>query len=248
MLVSHRHNFIYTKTFKTAGTSVEAFFEPFCIPAEKTWTFSHARAEQVSDAGVVGYRGSNYERATWWNHMPAADIRDRLGPSTWESYFKFCVVRNPFDKAVSNFYFGQKRSFEYTSQYFKGRIRSALRTASRRFLRFEFERWLEKGALNVDRDKYMIDGDICMDDFIFFERLEDDVRRISSHLGLPFDGEQLPRLKSGTRPDRYSTNDHYTARSKEIVAEAFDVEIDLFGYSFPAPQASAAPSVNPALT
>ena len=40
MLISHRKQFIYTKTAKTAGTSVESYFEKYCMPEGK-WQFSH---------------------------------------------------------------------------------------------------------------------------------------------------------------------------------------------------------------
>ena len=55
MLISHRKRFIYTKTVKTAGTSVESYFEPYCM-REGEWSFSHSRAEYVSEAGIVGIR------------------------------------------------------------------------------------------------------------------------------------------------------------------------------------------------
>jgi hypothetical protein len=241
LLVSHRENFIYTKTSKTAGTSVEVLFEPYCIPPEDEWKFSHGREERVSEAGIIGYRGPDAGNATWRNHMPAAEIRDRLGSSEWESYFKFCVVRNPFDKAVSLFYYGQGSGT--LTQRLKDGTKSFLRTISRRFLKFEFERWLRNGGLHVDRDKYVLDGEICMDDFIFFERLEEDVQRICDRLGLRFDSDRLPYLKSGHRPDSYSTADHYTSRSKEIVANAFDMELKTFGYEFPNGDVSAAPTL-----
>ena len=73
MLISHRKRFIYTKTVKTAGTSVEVYFEPWCLP-ENTWTFSHARDQTVCADGIIGYRGNNRGDSSWWNHMPASLI------------------------------------------------------------------------------------------------------------------------------------------------------------------------------
>jgi hypothetical protein len=175
--------------------------------------------------------------------MPAREIRDRLGPEKWSSYFKFCVVRNPFDKAVSNFYYttGEKNP-SGPAQRMKKKIRTSLRSLSPRFLRFEFERWLRHGGLGVDRDKYTIDGDICMDAFIFFEHLEDDVRRICEQLGLPFDSDRLPRLKTSHRTKTYNTCEHYTPATVEMVADAFDREIEEFGYAFPDGEETAAPA------
>jgi hypothetical protein len=100
MLVSHRKQFIYTKTVKTAGTTVEAYFEKYCLP-EGEWRLSHARDEYAGPTGVVGYRGLNPQGKQWYHHMPARAIKRRVGDDVWNSYFKFSVVRNPFDKLVS---------------------------------------------------------------------------------------------------------------------------------------------------
>ena len=56
MLVSHRYKFIFTKTVKTAGTSIESYFEKYCMP-EGEWKESHNREEYVSETGIIGYRG-----------------------------------------------------------------------------------------------------------------------------------------------------------------------------------------------
>jgi len=52
MLVSHRKKFIYTKTAKTAGTSVESYFEPFCLP-EGDWKLEHTRDDAQFQRRVV---------------------------------------------------------------------------------------------------------------------------------------------------------------------------------------------------
>ena len=44
MLVSHARKFIYTKTLKTAGTSVEVFLEPYCRPPAKWLNTTPAKA------------------------------------------------------------------------------------------------------------------------------------------------------------------------------------------------------------
>src|ERR1044071_3613051 len=138
MLVSHRKRFIYTKTGKTAGTSVEVYFEPWCVPAGAGWGAEGERAEEVSEAGIIGFRGGPKFRGPnvkWWNHMPAAEIKGYLGDEIWNSYFKFCVVRNPFDQMVSAFHFfggvpGQ-------------RVAAAAAPKAPAVLRQRFEAWLE---------------------------------------------------------------------------------------------------------
>jgi len=232
VLVSHRYRFIYTKTAKTAGTSVESFFERFCMP-EGTWQQTHARAEHVSAEGIIGLRSGEIPNGTtWWNHMPAALIRDRIGQEIWDSYFKFCVVRNPFDKCVSAFcHLG--RNYEKTA------AGSGVRRSLSR-LRGERPNWEQRRFTNylrhempVDRDKYLIDGEFCMDDVIRFERLEPDIQRICRRIGVEYEASFLPRFKMGFRSGLATVDALFTDESRELVEEKFAFELRYFGYTFP---------------
>ena len=110
MLVSHQYKFIYTKTMKTAGTSVEVYFEKYCCNPAK-YKMCHSRPEEETNFGIIGARGKTISaESKWWNHMPAQQIKNQLGNDVWNNYFKFCVIRNPFDRLVSEFYF---RIFQY---------------------------------------------------------------------------------------------------------------------------------------
>jgi len=58
MLVSHRYRFIYTKTIKTGGTSVESYFEPYCM-ADGEWTESQKRDEYISVPALSDTEAAN---------------------------------------------------------------------------------------------------------------------------------------------------------------------------------------------
>jgi len=231
VLVSHRYNFIYTKTRKTASTSVEFYFEPFCLP-EGEWSFQHSRDEQISEAGIVGARGDDTSNSTWYNHMPAREVRDQIEQHTWDNYFKFCTVRNPFEKVVSEFYHNRRTHLE------RGGVRRALEVIakkarmSRAVLRTQFEIWLRSARFRTSRDKYFVDGECCMDGFIRFEELENGIERICEKTGVPFQEDRIPHLKDRDR-NRPAVADHYNNRSREIVRDAFEYEIERFGYAFP---------------
>jgi hypothetical protein len=222
MLVSHRYKFIYTKTIKTGGTSVESYFERFCMPVNE-WTLSHARDEHVSEAGIVGFRGSNPPQVLeYWNHMPAALIRDKVGKEVWERYFKFCVIRNPYDKAVSAFYF------------FKRANKGSVELVDLDQEQAEFESWLLRFPLPNDRDKYIIDGKFCLNTVIRYETLATDLERVCGQLGIPWDPSLLPNFKAGMRPKNARTDSLYTDKSRKVVESAYAFELDYFKYSFPA--------------
>lgn len=231
MLISHRYGFIYTKTAKTAGTSVESYFERFCMP-EGTWQQSHARDQHVSPEGIVGCRRAEIPAGTtWWNHMPAAAIRELIGQEVWDSYFKFCVVRNPFEKCVSAFcHLGQ----DYQLQRHPGfrRALSRLRNERPTFEQRRFISYLQN-AMPVDRDAYMIDGEFCMDDVIRYESLQAGIERVCRRIGVEYDARFLPTFKAGIRSRRATVDALYTDESRELVERKFAVELQQFGYRFP---------------
>ena len=219
MLVSHRKRFIYTKTIKTAGTSVESYFEKYCLPAGQ-WQFSHAREASVGPDGIIGYRGRGSNNTTWYNHMPARQIREQLGDELWESYFKFCVVRNPFDKLLSHFYYILRK------EMIDPRLLQADEVAS-------FRNWLKSGGQIIDRDKYLIDGRVCLDYFIRYENLPEGIREVCEKLQIPFEPDQVPRLKTGMRNQHIPLKDYYDHQCVQIVRDLYAFELDYFAYDFP---------------
>lgn len=211
MLVSHRQRFIYTKTGKTAGTSVESYFEPWCF-APDCWAFSHSREESVSEAGIVGYRGPQTEGKTFYNHMPASRIWELVGDRVWNTYFKFCVIRNPFDKMVSAFHF-------------------AHRSEDTRDPICAFRAWVARGEGVYDRDQYTLKGQLALDDYVRYENLHDDLARICQKVGVPWEPERLPRLKSGLRPHKIHLKEYYDQDTIATILERFDFEFEHFGYA-----------------
>jgi hypothetical protein len=229
LLVSHRYKFIYTKTGKTAGTSVESYFERFCMP-EGEWIFRHAREEYISESGIIGYRGDNALRPAeclWWNHMPASLIRERIGEEIWADYFKFCVVRSPYEVAVSAFYFFRSVKNQRWDDA-RGEVADLEKD------RAEFEAWLHSAELPVQTDKYLMDGKFCLDAVARHESLHADLEKICARLGIPWEPRLLPALKAEFRPGNTRIEALYAERSRKIVEAANAFEIDYFGYSFPA--------------
>ena len=218
VLVSFQKEFIYTKTNKTAGTSVEVFFEPYCLPPDG-YEPAHYRGETISDQGIVGFRGPDRPaNALWYNHMPAARIRDYLGAEMWEKFFKFCTVRNPFDKLVSMYFFqrGREQGHSDAPEFSQ--------------LRRDFLAWLKAGRFVGDQDKYLIDGAVCVDYFIRYESLLDGLKEVCRKLGIGRDVAELARLKSQSRLADRHFSEFYDEEARRIVAEAYAFELDHFGY------------------
>jgi hypothetical protein len=237
MLISHRKRFIYTKTVKTAGTSVESYFEPYCM-RDGEWNFSHARSEYVSEAGIIGIRTGEpleIQGAIWWNHMPARTIRALIGESAWNDYFKFCVVRNPFDAMVSayRFFWASKHSTRPRATGYLSRVTSAFsRPNGLAELRGSFENWLRSVQMPLDQNKYRMDGQLCVDAVIRYESLVDGIRDVCHRLDIPFHPERLPHLKKSEKSE-FPLESYYTPVSLALVERAYRFELEAFGYGKP---------------
>jgi hypothetical protein len=77
---------------------------------------------------------------------------------------------------------------------------------------------------------YMLDGALCVDFVIRYERLGEDLAEVCRRVGLP--AVALPHLKSGLREGGHSYAEYYDETSKAIVAERHQNDIRLFGYEF----------------
>jgi hypothetical protein len=105
MIVSHRHRFIFVKTAKTAGTAIEQALLHFCGPDD---VFAGWQGGEGTNArrglGRIGiYVPGEIRRRFprlygFEQHSPARHIRALVGPEVWNSYFKFSIERNPWDR------------------------------------------------------------------------------------------------------------------------------------------------------
>jgi len=225
MIISHEHRFVFVKTRKTAGTSVEVFLSklagddavvtPIWPKVEGHVARNYVVLDNPLRARVLQARqrklaGDSRERAAYFNHIGARNIRKRLGRRRWNSYYKFCFERNPWEKVVS----------EYFWRIGNGKEHGDLRD------------FVMRGDFPADFDKYSIDGKTIGVDFVGrHERLTDDLDVVLAHLGLSVDAS-LTREKGNYRPgDAEVVFDDEMSRRVEAV---FSREISAFGYSLPA--------------
>src|SRR5262249_43190633 len=161
--------FIFVKTLKTAGTSIEVFLSQHCGPDDVvTPILPH----------VDPHRPRNHDG--YFNHIPAAAIRDRVGPDVWRTYFKFCVERNPWDKTLSYYHMTNAREGGGLS----------------------FDRYLARSDFPLNLPKYTDPGEpgrVLVDRVVHYERLADDLRDVFDSLGIPFDGSLGVNAKSEYR-------------------------------------------------
>jgi len=85
----------------------------------------------------------------------------------------------------------------------------------------------------VDRGVYTIGGEFCLDEVIRYEHLERDLEIVCERLSRPFEIQRLPRLKSGIRRRDVLLEDLYSREGAELVARAFEFELERFSCRSP---------------
>jgi hypothetical protein len=231
MILSHKHRFIFLKTKKTAGTSVELALSEICgpydivtplIPSDEALRrFGGPRNFRVPPRlRPLGWQarlkvGQDERRAglVYYNHMTAAQVRKLVDPEVWHTYRKVTIERNPWDREVS-YYFWQNKFGE------KGNS----------FERFALEK---NGRVPINNfDIYSLSGRPIADIVLRHECLANDFAAFMYDLGIE-NVPPLPNAKSSFRPDgARDYRRHYTSRAAEAVARRYKREIDYFGYTF----------------
>lgn len=122
MIISHKHKFIFIKTRKTAGTSIEILLSSVC-GEDDVITANSPKEENLR--GELGYKTEQnvqispryYTLKDFWkylrtrkkpqftNHCNAEFVKTHIPKKVWNSYYKFTFERNPYERYISLYYF-----------------------------------------------------------------------------------------------------------------------------------------------
>jgi hypothetical protein len=157
-------------------------------------------------------------------------LRD-LPKDTLSQYRTFTVVRNPWDRVVSAFYY--LRAGGRNVEDYKDRERIL------KPFQYCFERFVKDGLVNQPRliteqlhfrpqhDWICSDSDIIVNDVLRFENLQYDLDRFLKSCSRP--SVKLPILNSS---NRFHYKDCYDHEMQEIVQSVYLQDIHLLSYSF----------------
>lgn len=228
MIISHKHKFIFIKTRKTAGTSIEVFLSQQCGENDVVTPINpHVEPHvarnyrgywnptpELVENKLRGARGTLRNLAAgrkFYNHIPARLVRQRIPSRIWNNYYKFCVDRNPWDKTLSHYHMVRDRAGKHIS----------------------LEEYVSNGPFCINYGNYTDSaGHLIVDKVIRYEDLTDELHHLFYQLGIPFDGALGVKAKSGHRKDKRPYREVFTEEQKLAIQKAFAKEIALHGYTF----------------
>ena len=213
VIASHAHRFVFLKTRKTAGTSVEIALSRACGPDDIITEISpedELLRRERGGRGPQNYTSPPLPRKAY-NHMGAKAAREVVGRDVWRDYFTFAIERNPWDAVVS-LYFWKYKDFPALPD----------------FEAYVNEVWIEQ--LSNNRRMYRIHGKMALDRVLRYESLDEELRDVWDQLKLP-GAPDLPRAKGHVRPAGHY-RELYTPASRDRVADVFADTIETFAYEF----------------
>ncbi|MAM60269.1 hypothetical protein [Maritimibacter sp. UBA3975] len=222
MIICHARELIFLKGRKVGGTSFEIALSLSCGPGDVITPLTEA--DEALRVRLGGRGAQNYARVRWpgqWrarsvafrNHSPAARVRAQVPDWLWSRYRKIAISRDPFEVAVSRYFWRRARGAE-TEDFgeFVDSHRNRL-AANARIAPFE--------------------GPDSVDHFLRYDRLAFDAAAVG--LSDVYDAMQSIAAKAGVRPPEataaalYSRHPHAAA----IISETCATEIAHFGYRQP---------------
>jgi len=210
-MISKKYKFIFSHIPKCGGTSILDFFYI------KDKTHSIRKYDKLGE------------------HKTFKEYQKKFS-SKFKSYFKFCFVRNPFDRCVSLYYFRKKRANELSKL---NEILPAHWPNINEINKYSFKDMVKKSLEdNNPNTQYLEVG--CRDDWWLsdeivqkvnfigrFENLQEDFDIICDKIGIA--RQQLPH-KNATKHKHYT--EYYDEETKSIVAKKYRKDIEYFGYEF----------------
>lgn len=214
-VISFAHKFIFIKTNKTAGTSIEVNLSEI------------AGADAIVTPIVPpepGHEPRNFQdpegNQPFFNHMPARRIRLALGPKSFASMTRFCVEREPVEKCISHFHMMRNSETHNTDgSYSKS-----------------WQEYCEDGHFPIDTGRYSEKREngtrkLIVDHVLRYERLAQDLPKLMAKLGVP-NFQLTARAKSGYARHRLIHPKDVTPEQRALIYDRFRETLEVTGISW----------------
>lgn len=226
MIICHPLKLIFIKTKKVGGTSFEIALSSLCDEDSVITPISPGDEALRQAIGIPGPQncaspvwrdkgGKEYWQSSgiFFNHISAPRAKKLIPPDVWNSYRKITIWRDPFDVAISRYYWQGGPAIGMNFGEFVDRHR---------------------GFLRENAKIAPFTGEAALDDYLRYESIAEHIEELQ----VPGLRELFQALsaKGNIRPKQgTSVAETYAMfpKAAAIIAEECRDEIDFFGYQNP---------------
>ncbi len=221
-MISHQHKCIFVHIPKTAGTSIEYALGHFEKRQRLNQDHRSIRMiEPLTYHAILNKENLVELKMRAWHNYRRQHVNpnntNTVNRAQYNEYFKFTIVRNPWDRLYSLF-FARSRAWGYEID------QSDLRGSFRKFVGTYHRQRILRSQMHILKN---FRGDVPVDYIGRFEDLPRIFQDISNRLSIKV---EFPHLLD--RGPRASYRDVYDDEMRETVRELYKDDIDYLGYEF----------------
>ena len=213
LVVSKRYKYIFFHLQKNAGVSVSRMLidQEKMLQIRRISSFFFRKLFKTKDNFYFSIKNRKF--IFFRSHLPCYQFQDIIDKEIFSNYLKFAVVRNPWDRMISRFFYSKKVNIKFQNYDFE------------EFLKYDFENNMSV----IDQYKYCTDkkNNFCLDEVIKFENLNNDFNKISSLL---FNKKDM--LNHLNKSDHKQYREYYNDFTKDKIYHYCKKDIEFFEYEF----------------
>lgn len=203
-MISIENKFIFTHIGRTGGGSIEAALINYGSKKPHTYPY------YLNASKIIKFEASQ--------HWTSVEERIALGEEIWNQCFKFTIVRNPWDRILSQY---------------KGHVIKEVPGLS-------FEQYLHRSFVEkVSHDEFRFihpcmdwitdeDGNVLVNYVGKFENLQEEFDTICDKLNIP--KTYLPHVNKDPNKEPYQK--YYNSKTRKLIEDVFEKDIKQFNYKF----------------
>jgi len=210
-MISHKYKCIFIHIPKTAGSSIEVALD---------------REEKTNKGDIDEATGEHIMVTTGKEkHLNVKECRTFYGHRIWQEYFKFTVVRNPWDR-IHSWWWNRKEIAKVISLSFAEYIHGICNPP----LIVKLKPIFIDDPWDIPQIDWITssNGKIEVDFICRFENIENDWYNLCKKINVPI--ERLPQIlvKNRKPKERKHYTEYYNNRLIELVAKKYEKDILLF--------------------
>lgn len=208
MPVFHEHRAIFLHIGKTAGVAIE---RGLGLPACDYREYQPDRVYGVHKGVMTQHATPDY-------------IQQLISPDVWQDYFKFTIVRNPWDRMVSAYYYLYNINKEKFGDFSSWLISMHGQVMDKSY---------RVGSHVTPQIEYTHDQDNneqILDYVGRYESLPDSYQHICYKLNIPYNELQVLNPSGKRKTKDYKTM--YNNFTMNLVKQMYGTEIEMFDYQF----------------
>lgn len=213
-MISHKHKCIFIHIAKCAGSTIENAFG-----------VDIADQSQDNHKNLFGWDDSN---KLYLQHATPKELLSYglIDEKTWDDYYKFVIVRNSWDKSISDYF------WMFRKEHLKGSFIKYLNRSGKFKQKLTDNSNMEYRGDHLTKqiDYFKLNGALIKyDKVLYFDQLKSGLPEVAKDLGVP---HNFFDKKINVNPKKIHYSQYYSYRMIKKVEKIYKEDIQFFGFKF----------------